>query len=253
MLLTNFEQHLNNLYDVQAFKDFCPKGLAVEGKSEIQRGLTGVSFGLDLLDEAIQRQADFIVVHHLHGFWDNQSHIVRGTLKKKIQGLLEHGISLFGYHLPMDAHPTLGNNIGVLEALDLKHTGGFLREGNKDIGFIGEFAEAQSHDEILTRIKSKIGKENFAFMNGNSQIKKVGICTGAAPSAVEELVAMGDIDLYVTGEARENTQQYCLEEGINFIAAGHHQTECFGPRSLAHYLNDTLGLQTEFVNLHNPV
>lgn len=253
MLLSNFEQHLNNLYDVESFKDYCPKGLTVEGKPELKSGITGVSFGLDLLDEAIERQVDFIVVHHLHGFWNNQSHIVRGSLKRKIQGLLSNGISLFGFHLPMDAHPLIGNNMGVLNALGLTHVGGFLREGTKDIGFLGEFDEPHNHDDMLNLVRSSIGQENFAFMSGKSTIKKVGVCTGAAPSAVEELVAMGDIDLYITGEARENTKQYCLEEGINFIAAGHHQTECFGPRLLANYITKELGLKTEFVNLHNPV
>lgn len=253
MNLIDFEKYLSELYQVNKFKDYCPKGLAVEGGDRISRGITGVSFGLDLLEEAIQRDADFIIVHHLHGFWNNQSHIVRGSLKQKIKGLIDNNISLFGFHLPMDAHPFLGNNIGVINALGLKHVGGFLREGQVDIGFIGEYSDGLSYEEFSARVINNIGEINFQFPYGPNIIKRVGVCTGASPSSVEELVALGDIDLYITGEARENTQQYCMEEGIHFIAAGHHQTECFGPEALAKHLRDELSIPTEFVNLHNPV
>lgn len=235
------------------FKDYCPKGLAVEGKQEINKGIAGVSFGLDLLEIAIEKNADFIIVHHLHGFWNNQSHIVRGSLKTKIQGLLDHGINLFGFHLPMDAHPTLGNNIGALSAVGASHSGGFLREGQRDIGMIGEYASPISIEEFMKRVNKNIGPVNFQFLHGKQEITKVGVCTGASPSSVEELVARGDVDLYLTGEARENTQQYCQEEGIHFVAAGHHQTERFGPQSIAKHLTEELGIITEFVDLPNPV
>lgn len=253
MNLFDFESYLNTLYQVSEFKDYCPKGLTVEGSHHVHRGISGVSFGLDLLDVAIQRQVDFIIVHHLHGFWDNQSRIVRGSLKRKIEGLISNNISLFGYHLPMDAHPTLGNNIGAINAVGAKHTEGFIRQGNRDIGFIGEYDSPISIDEFMVRVSHNIGAINFEFLNGKSLISKIGVCTGASPSSVEELVARGDIDLFLTGEARENTKQYCEEEGIHFVAAGHHQTERFGPKSIAQHISAELGIQTEFVDLANPV
>ncbi len=253
MKLIELENYLINLYDINEFNDYCPKGLTVEGKPEVLKGITAVSFGLDLLEYAIEQKVDFIVVHHLHGFWDNQSKIVRGTLKKKIQGLLNNDISLFGFHLPMDAHLKIGNNAGVLSALNAQQVGGFLREGNKNIGLLGKLQNPMTPEFLLSLLSDKVGPPNFEFMYGPSLIQKIGVCTGAAPSGVEELVALGDIDAYITGEARENTQQYCMEEGIHFIAAGHHQTECFGPQLLAQHLTKELNLEVNFINIHNPV
>jgi dinuclear metal center YbgI/SA1388 family protein len=252
MLLTELNQYLQDYLEVKAFKDHCPNGLCVEGADTVLRGITGVSFSLELAEIAVQKKADFIVVHHPHGFWDNQPRLVKGVHKKKIQLLLNHGISLFGFHLPLDAHPEVGNNMELLKAMGLHLAGSFAEHGGKDLGYLGEFPTALSPEQFIDRITKEIGKPVHSFMYGRPRIKKVGICSGGAPEGVQDLIELG-YDAYLTGEARETTDILCKEETIHFVAAGHHQTERFGPRALAKHLSQKLGLEMEFVDIPNPV
>lgn len=251
--LRELSQYLDSLYQVQLFKDYCPKGLVVEGTPTICKIITGVSLCEALIQEAIIHKADAIIVHHPHGFWDNQSKVIQGAHKRKIKLLLDHNISVFGFHLPMDAQAELGNNAQLALALGLQKTGSFAKHGGIELGSIGQFDHALSLDELRTRIEEKIGPIPVWIPGGPEKIQTLAWCTGAAPNDVEEIIELGGVDAYLTGEARENTQSLCMENGIHFIAAGHHQTEVFGPRALATHLNSKLGIESIYINIPNPV
>lgn len=251
--LSQFKKHLSNLYQVHLFKDYCPKGLVVEGKDDISIVVTGVSLCLELIQKAIELKADAIVVHHPHGFWDNQSKVIAGAQKQKIKLLLEHDINVFSFHLPMDAQPNIGNNAMLAQSLGLNKIGAFAKHGGIELGWICEFPESISTAELRILIENEVGPIPFWLGKGPEQVKTLALCTGAAPNDVEEIIELGGIDAYLTGEARENTHILCSENLIHFIAAGHHQTEVFGPKALAHWLNQEFQLQTHFINIPNPV
>lgn len=249
---TDLSLFLNTLFEVKKFKDYCPMGLVVEGSHDIQKVITGVSLSLKLIQQAIQLHADTIIVHHPHGFWDNQSKVITGAHKEKISLLLKHNINVYSFHLPMDAHPSIGNNAQIAQALSLNPYAGFAKHGGVELGLLCQTQTPLSISDLKQMIGEKIGSSVW-LGDGPQTIYKIAICSGAAPSEIEELVQIGDIDAYVTGEARENTQSYCDENRIHFIAAGHHQTEVFGPRALAEHLRVQLNLNSTFINLPNPV
>lgn len=252
MLLSDLEKLLNDLYRPQEFKDHIPLGLLVEGKKQVQKGVTAVSFSKNVLKKAIKSNADFIVVHHAHGFWNNQSRRVVGAQKEKLKLLLQHEISLFGYHLPMDAQPQIGNNAGILQELGLQKIGGFLPEGPHFIGFTGEFANKMPYSDFIALVESRIGKVNFHFNFGQNFVKSVAVCSGGAAGSIAE-ARFTDVDVFLSGEAKEDTFVFCQDENFNFVAAGHYNTEVFGPKLLAQYLGTQSGLPTQFLEDFNPV
>jgi dinuclear metal center YbgI/SA1388 family protein len=252
MTLEKFSQTLSELYNADTFKDYAPTGLVIEGRSQIQRGITAVSFSKEAVNQAIQKEADFLVVHHPHGFWDNQPRVLQGGFREKMSLMLSHSISLFSFHLPMDAQPQIGNNQGVLEVLGLELEKPFLPMGPNFIGLVGKYPSPITRDTFLKQVEQYIGPINFHFPYGKEAIERVAICTGGAASSIREAQATG-ADVFITGEAKEDTFVYCQDERFNFVAAGHHNTEVFGPKLLAKYLSEKERIPTEFVNCPNPV
>lgn len=242
--------HLDTLLQYHLYKDHIRNGLLVDGGQDVRKVLTGVSFGDDLLDQAIQVQADCILVHHAHGFWDNQPRHLVGAHGQRVRKLIQNGISLIGYHLPLDGHPELGNN-----ALLLKSVGAEMSTVVKDILFVGTYHEGSYPDTnyLLSNLFSKgLGKPLAFFSYGPKEIQKVAVCSGGAPDYIEDAAAAG-AQLYITGEAREHTQQRAKDLGIHFMAYGHHNTETFGVKALANYIRKNYGIPTEFFNVPNPV
>ena len=252
MFLTELSGCLSELYTPEGFKDYIASGLLIEGKKKVARGLTAVSFNVETARKAVDQQADFLVVHHGHGFWDNQPRLLVGGFREKVSLLLQHQISLFAYHLPMDAQPEWGNNIQLLRALGLKKTGEFLPHGSHWIGLIGDYPEELPVQEFVKKVEKTVGQVNFSFLNGVSGIQRVAICTGGAAGSIREAHKAG-ADIFLTGEAKEETLSYCQDENFNFLAAGHYNTETFGPKALARYLSDIRGVPTQFVDVFNPV
>ena len=242
--------HLDTLLQYHLYKDHIRNGLLVDGGQDVRKVLTGVSFGDDLLDQAIQVQADCILVHHAHGFWDNQPRHLVGAHGQRVRKLIQNGISLIGYHLPLDGHPELGNN-----ALLLKSVGAEMFTVVKDILFVGTYHEGSYPDTnyLLSNLFSKgLGKPLAFFSYGPKEIQKVAVCSGGAPDYIEDAAAAG-AQLYITGEAREHTQQRAKDLGIHFMAYGHHDTETFGVKALANYIRKNYGIPAEFFNVPNPV
>lgn len=228
------------------FKDYGPNGLQVEGKAIIGKIVSGVTASLALIDAAIAVQADAIFVHH-GLFWRGQDCSVTGWMKQRLHHLLAHDINLFAYHLPLDAHPTLGNNAQLAAQLGFDITGRF---GEQDLGFLGTSActtsaqLAQHIEFILKRPVTHINRSQEA-------IKNIAWCTGGAQGYFENAIAAG-ADVFITGEISEPQAHYAREMGVAYIACGHHASERYGAPAVAAQVAAQLGLAHEFIDIDNP-
>jgi dinuclear metal center YbgI/SA1388 family protein len=234
----------------ERFQDYCPNGLQVEGKPHIQRLVSGVTASLALLEAARDRGADAILVHHGY-FWKGEAPVVAGMKRKRLQLLLQHDISLIVYHLPLDAHPELGNNAQFAKRLDIEITGG-LQSTAHPIGNIGRLREAMSLPAFAEKIAQRLARTPQIIAGGEHPIRRVAWCTGAAQSYIEQAAALG-ADAFVSGEVSEQTTHCARELGIHFIAAGHHASERYGVRALGDYLAERLRIEHAFIDVDNPV
>jgi dinuclear metal center YbgI/SA1388 family protein len=233
------------------FTDVAENGMQVEGRPEIDRVLCGVSASRALIDAAIAARADAIFVHH--GLvWSGGIRKVHGWLKDRLSLLLTHGISLFAYHLPLDAHPTLGNNAGLADALGLAPTRApFGRYKGQTIGLRGELPSVTTLDGVVATATKSVGAPIAAFGRHDRPIRTVALCTGGAPDLFTEAID-AKVDLYVTGEATEWVKSCADESGTAFLALGHHATERFGAQRVCAALV-AAGLPSQFVDVENPV
>lgn len=248
-----FGKWLENLLTPSAYRDFCPNGICVEASETVNRVVTGVSFRTLLVDKAIEQKADTIIVHHAHGFWNNESRLPVGILGNQLKKLFTHGISLYGFHLPLDGHPEIGNNALIAKALGVKVSETFMREGEKDIACIAEFESPISVSDFSQRLEKVFpyGVKD-SFFHGKSEIYRVGICSGGGASGLQEAVSLG-VDTYLTGEIKETTPILAEELGVNLVCCGHHRTEIFGVKALAEKITAELGIFAEFIDLDNPI
>ena len=264
MLLSELESRFNLLLTPGEFKDFCPNGLIVKGSSgdpQVTSVVTGVSLRADLINWAVAKGSNVIFVHHPNGFWfsDKEKRVLDTQYGEYMRMLLQNRISLFGFHLPLDAHPTLGNNATVYEKLGLKGTvmqcayGPYFSdkpnlpdrfmEANIGFGGIGVIT-----DELLRKVFPH-GYQSFGFESGKEY--KVAICTGSGTSELEEARERG-YNMFITGEIRESTPIYSAETGMAVIAAGHHRSEIFGVENIANWLIEN-GVDARFIDLDNPI
>lgn len=239
------ENFLNVLLQPERFKDFCPNGLQVEGKREIKKIVSGVTASQALIDAAIAANADAIFVHH-GLFWRGETRIT-GWMRKRLGVLIEHNINLFAYHLPLDAHPLLGNNAQLAHVLNLEATGRF---GEQDIGWLG-ISNAGTLDALCGQVQVKLGRSVTAIGEMNQPIQNVAWCTGGAQGYFEAAIAVG-ADVYITGEISEPQAHYAREMGVAYIACGHHASERYGAPATAAHAAEHFGLQHEFIDIDNP-
>lgn len=240
-------RYLDNLLDAARFRDYCPNGLQVEGRAEIRRVVTGVTASQALVEAAIARQADALIVHH-GWFWRGEDGRVTGFRQKRMKALLLADISLFGYHLPLDAHPELGNNAQLAQLLGWQASGRF---GEQDIGWHGTLPAPQSLAELSASIGAKLERPPLAIGEPERRIERLAWCTGGAQGYFEQAIALG-VDAFISGEISEQTVHLARETGVAYLACGHHATERYGAAALAEHLR-TLGLEAEFVDIGNPV
>ena len=241
----------NELLQPERFKDFCPNGLQVEGKAEVKKIVSGVTASVALIDAAIERGADAIFVHH-GLFWRGQDGRVTGWMKQRLQKLLVHNINLYAYHLPLDAHATLGNNaqLGKLLGFMPMANGEFGRFGEQDLGWLGTTAHS-SYASLVQHINLKLNRQIAAVDTAQGAIKKVAWCTGGAQGYFEAAIAAG-ADVFITGEISEPQAHYAREMGVSYIACGHHASERYGAPAVAEHVAAKLGLKHEFVDIDNP-
>jgi dinuclear metal center YbgI/SA1388 family protein len=239
------------LLAIGEFDDYCPNGLQVPGADEVERVVTGVSANLELLLAATGERADLVVVHH-GLFWDRGTRALSPALAERLRVVLESRISLCGYHLPLDAHPEVGNNALLCAGLGLEQGGRFAEIGGSAIGVIGVSADPISPGELSARVANLTGREPLAFEEGPGEVRSVGIVSGGGASSLEEAAVLG-LDAMITGEPNEPARASARESGIHFIAAGHHATETFGIRRLGELIGERFGVEHRFIEVPNPI
>lgn len=249
--LIELQYYLDELLTPSQFNDYCPNGLQVEGRPEVQLLVTGVTASLALIEEAVRLNADAILVHHGF-FWKGESPVVTGMKRRRMAALLASELSLLAYHLPLDAHPSLGNNacLGRLMGFDDWVVADVA--GADGLVSVGELAESITANEMLERLTALTGRVPLHIGDADGLVRKVAWCTGAAQGYIEQAVAAG-ADMYITGEASEQTVHVAREEGIHFVAAGHHATERYGVQAVGEHLAQTFDLEHRFVDIDNPV
>ena len=239
--------HLEQVLNVSRFRDYCPNGLQVEGREHVNSIIFGVTASQGLVDAAIEHHADAIVVHH-GWFWKSEDGRVTGHRKRRLAALLAHDISLYAYHLPLDAHPELGNNAQLAKRLGWTVNGRFAEQ---EIGFLG-FCAAATAGELAATLTAALGREAFIAGDPGRKLKRIAWCSGGAQDYYEPALAAG-ADCYVSGEISEHNVHVARETGVPYIAAGHHATERYGVQALAAYLGETFGIDCRYVDIDNPV
>ncbi len=248
--LSKLVRYTNTLLDIGAFKDHAPNGLQVEGCLEVERLVSGVTASRRLIQIAIGRCADALLVHHGY-FWRGEDACVTGIKRDRLKQLLSNDISLLAYHLPLDAHPELGNNVQLARLLGFSIQGGLDDEVRPGLGFYGSLSEPSTVDALERRLCAVLDREPLHIAGGPATIQTVGWCTGAAQDLIERAAAR-KLDAYISGEISERTVHVAREAGIHYFGAGHHATERYGPKALGEHLAQQFNLQHEFVDIGNP-
>ncbi|NML26677.1 Nif3-like dinuclear metal center hexameric protein [Zoogloea dura] len=248
MQRAELQQYLDNLLEVGRFRDYCPNGLQVEGRESISRVICGVTASQALLDEAVARQADAVLVHHGY-FWRGEDGRVTGMRRKRLATLLQHDINLFAYHLPLDAHPELGNNAQLARLMGWLPEGRF---GEQDIGWTGSLGQPQSLELLARHAAARLGREPLVLGDPMRTVGKIAWCTGGAQGYFEQAIACG-VDCFVSGEASEPTTHLARESGVAYLGIGHHASERYGVHALGAHLAERFGIEAVFVDVDNPV
>ncbi|MDX6643261.1 MAG: hypothetical protein QOD76_1223 [Solirubrobacteraceae bacterium] len=245
-------EELDRLLDPGAFEDHGPNGLQVPGSTEITTVATGVSAGLELFERAATIDAELVLVHH-GLFWEGQSRAVSRELAARLKLLLAHDINLVAYHLPLDAHPEVGNNALIAEGLRAEAREPFGVHRGRAIGFAARFAgDGLAAPELFKRVRALTGREPLVFDGGPQRVRSLGIVSGGAAGDLQQAIDAG-LDAFLTGEPAEPAMALAREAGVHFIAAGHYATETFGVRRLGELVAQQFGISHEFIDVPNPV
>ncbi len=248
MQITELADYIGNLLEISRFKDYCPNGLQIEGRTEVRRIATGVSASQQVIESATAWGADAILVHHGY-FWRNEAPSITGIKKRRIAHLLAHDVNLLAYHLPLDAHAELGNNAQLARRLGWNVLGRFAEQ---DIGWHGELPQATTLDKLAERIAGEFGRTPLVIGNRQRELKRIAWCSGGAQGYFEAAIALG-VDAFLTGEISEQNVHVSHETGVAFISAGHHATERYGVQALGAHLSMKWGLEHRFFDAENPV
>lgn len=246
--MNNFEleQIVNQQLNSAAFSDYAPNGLQVEGRDEVKKIVTGVTACQALLDEAVRLQADAVLVHHGY-FWKSEAPVIKGMKRRRLRTLLANDINLYGWHLPLDAHPQLGNNAQLAQALGINVQG----EVQPLVPW-GELAESLTGEQLAARINAALGRQPLhCGDNAPQQIRRIAWCSGGGQGFIDSAAAFG-VDAFITGEVSEQTIHSARENGLHFFAAGHHATERGGIRALGEWLAAHHQLDITFIDIDNP-
>ena len=246
--MNNFEleQIVNQQLNSAAFSDYAPNGLQVEGRDEVKKIVTGVTACQALLDEAVRLQADAVMVHHGY-FWKNEAPAIKGMKRRRLRTLLANDINLYGWHLPLDAHPELGNNAQLAQLLGIRVQG----EVQPLVPW-GELTENLSGAQLAARIATALGRQPLhCGDNAPQHIRRIAWCSGGGQGFIDSAAAFG-VDAFITGEVSEQTIHSARENGLHFFAAGHHATERGGIRALGDWLAAQHQLDVTFIDIDNP-
>lgn len=239
-------QLLDSILDPSSYRDYAPNGLQVQGSRDVKRLVTGVTASLDLIEAAAAQGADAILVHH-GWFWKGEEARITGIRYQRISRLIESGMHLIGYHLPLDDHPEIGNNALLGKALGLS---GDMRFG--DYGWSAPCDCAITVPDLADRLETLLNRKPLVLGPQQGEIRRIGWCTGAAQDLIEEAAAIG-CDCFISGEVSERTFHQAKELGITYFACGHHATERFGVRALGEQIATETDIDVTFIDIDNPV
>ncbi len=242
---------LDELLEIDSFSDYGPNGLQVPGAEEVSRVVTGVSAQRELFEQAAEAGAQLVLCHH-GLFWDFHPRAIGPAMKERLKLLFDADISLAGYHLPLDAHPEVGNNALICAELGLDRAEPMAEHKGRPIGFVGRSAEGVAFGELRERCASAFGREPFTWSFGPDTVHSVGVVSGGAPGSFQEAIAHG-LDAFLTGEPAEHVMADARENRVHFIAGGHYATETFGIRRLGELVADRFGVEHRFVDIPNPI
>lgn len=249
--LSELVRFTDDVLEVDRFTDYCPNGLQVEGRAQVNRLVSGVTASRALIDAAVAAQADALLVHHGY-FWRGEDARIIGMKRQRLAELLQNDMSLLAYHLPLDVHPLYGNNAQLGERLELTVEGRFAPEGDTGIGLYGHLPAAMTAQAFAQHIGSVLGRAPLHVAGGTEEIRTLAWCTGAAQGYIEEAADLG-VDAYLSGEVSEQTVHVARERGLHYFAAGHHATERFGVQALGEFLARQLEIEHRFIDIDNPV
>lgn len=240
-------RHMAMTLDINRFRDYCPNGLQVEGREEIRTVVTGVTASMALLEAALEAGADMVLVHHGY-FWRGEDPRVVGPRQRRLKLLLSHGINLFAYHLPLDAHPELGNNAQLARRLQFSPDGRF---GEQDLGWLGT-TSARTVGELAATVEHALGRAPIVIGDPAQPVQRIAWCTGAAQGSLDAAIAAG-ATAYLSGEISEPTVHLAREAGVAYLGCGHHATERYGIQALGEHLAQEFGIRHRFIDIPNPV
>jgi len=243
-------EYLSKYLKVEKFDDYCPNGLQVEGKSNIKKIVTAVSASIELFNKAIEHKADAILVHH-GIIWNYERPVYKGSYRERVKLLLDNNISLFAFHLPLDAHSVVGNNARLAKHLGLKSCKPFGDHKGQVIGIKGKIAKT-SKDKFFKKVENLVNREILVFPYGPKSISNIGIVSGGAQKEFTQAISE-NLDAYITGEVSEHIKYLSQEEKVHYISAGHYATENFGVKSLGNHLKNKFKINVEFIDIPNPV
>ncbi|RLV60115.1 Nif3-like dinuclear metal center hexameric protein [Parashewanella curva] len=250
MIREELIRYLDGYLQAFKFKDYAPNGLQVEGKEHISTIITGVTASQALIDAAIEKQADAILVHHGY-FWKGEPQVITGMKQKRIKALLEHEINLIGYHLPLDAHPEVGNNVQLGQKLGIEDIK-VVDSVSQDLLWSGKLKTPVPADEFQKILVNALGRESLHIGDEKQSIQSIAWCTGGAQDYIDIAAQLG-VDAYISGEVSERTFHSAIEQGIHYFSAGHHATERYGIQALGEHLGKQFGLSHQFIDIPNPV
>ncbi len=249
--LSDLAAYLDELLDAQVGRDYGPNGLQVEGREVVRKVVTGVSACRELFERAVAAGADAVLVHH-GLFWEWTPRVLTGLQFQRVAILVRNGVSLLGYHLPLDRHPVYGNNALAACAFGLEDVEPFALYEGLPIGFKGRFPVPLGAAELPARCEAVFGQAPLAFLSGPDPVRTLGIVSGGAQKDLYAAIDDG-LDAFLTGEASEWVMNVAREAGVHYLAAGHYATERLGVRALGAHLAERFGLEVEFIDVPNPV
>jgi len=246
---TKLSQFLKEYLQPELFKDYCPNGLQIEGKDKIKKIVTAVSANLETIKKAVEAKADALICHH-GIFWKGDSYRIEGSKKEQIELLLKNQISLFGYHLPLDAHAEVGNNFKAAQELGVTDLEPFGDFGGVKIGVKGR-VKPRAIELFVAELEAYYDHRAHVALGGKKEISSVALISGGAYRSIAEAAQEG-VDCFITGNFDEPAWAMAHEKKINFMALGHSATEKIGPKALAQYLQAQLGTEALFLDIYNP-
>ncbi|ABM62873.1 Nif3-like dinuclear metal center hexameric protein [Halorhodospira halophila] len=244
------EAYLNELLTPAEYPDYAPNGLQVEGREQIATVVSGVTASAALIEAARDLRADAVIVHHGY-FWKGEDPRVVGMKARRLRLLIEAGINLFAYHLPLDVHPKLGNNAGLARLLGLETDGRHAAKGVPGLLWSGVLSEAERADAFAARVEQALGRAPTHVDGGTTTIYRVAWCSGGADGLIDQAADLG-VDAFLSGELSEPTTHVARERGIHYFAAGHHASERSGVQALGAHLAEALGVEHHYVEIENP-